>query len=104
LNKIIQNCLIRRNYDKRRCGAVMAFILGIGNPILGDDGIGFHAVQELAQRIKDNTIDIEDASTSGLIFAVGVEETETFTEEMTPKVREAVPQVVKLVWGEISKK
>lgn len=82
----------------------MAFILGIGNPILGDDGIGFHAVQELAQRIKDNTIDIEDASTSGLIFAVGVEETETFTEEMTPKVREAVPQVVKLVWGEISKK
>jgi len=153
---------------------VKTLILGIGNPILGDDGVGFHVAQELAKRITDDTIDIEDACTSGLnlldiipgydrviiidaikteegepgeiyrlrpedftrsvhlgaplhdlnfptvleigkklmpakmpheivIFAIEVEEIETFTEEMTPKVREAVPQVVKLVLGEIRK-
>jgi hydrogenase maturation protease len=154
---------------------VKTLVLGIGNPILGDDGVGFHVAQELAQRITDDAIDIEDASTSGLnlldiitgydrviiidaiqteggepgeiyrlrpedftrsvhpgtpmhdlnfptvlaigkrlmpaempreivIFAVEVEEIETFTEEMTAKVKEAVPKVVKLVLGEISKK
>ena len=149
-------------------------ILGIGNPILGDDGVGFHVAQELAKLITDDAVDIEDACTSGLnlldiitgyqrviiidaiqteegepgeiyrlrpedftrsvhlgsplhdlnfptvldigkklipgemprevvIFAIEVEEIETFTEEMTPKVQEAVPQVVKLVLGEIGK-
>jgi hydrogenase maturation protease len=154
---------------------VKTLVLGIGNPILGDDGVGFHVAQELAKLITDDAIDIEDASTSGLnlldiitgydkvviidaimteggepgeiyrlrpddftrsvhpgtpmhdlnfptvleigkrlmpaempreivIFAVEVEEIERFTEEMTPKVREAVPQVVQLVLGEIEKK
>jgi len=154
---------------------VKTLILGIGNPILGDDGVGFHVAQELARRVKDDAIDIEDACTGGLnlldlmagydkviiidaikteqgepgeiyklrpedfstsvhlasslhdvnfptvleignkfmpgempreivIFAIEVEEIETFTEEMTTKVQEAVPQVVKLVLGEIGKK
>jgi len=153
---------------------VNTLILGIGNPILGDDGVGFHVAQELAKLITDDAVDIEDACTSGLnlldiitgyqrviiidaiqteegepgeiyrlrpedftrsvhlgsplhdlnfptvldigkklipgemprevvIFAIEVEEIETFTEEMTPKVQEAVPQVVKLVLGEIGK-
>jgi hydrogenase maturation protease len=154
---------------------VKLLILGIGNPILGDDGVGFHVAQELARLITDDAIDIEDASTSGLnlldiimgydkvviidaikteggepgeiyrlrpeafiksvhlatsmhdlnlptvlevgnklmpeempreivIFAIEVEEIEKFTEEMTAKVKEAVPKVVKLVLGEIGKK
>jgi len=154
---------------------VKTLILGIGNPILGDDGVGFHVAHELTKLITDDTIDIEDACTSGLnlldiitgyqrviiidaiqteegkpgeiyrlrpedftrsvhlgsplhdlnfptvleigkklmpsempheivIFAIEVEEIETFTEEMTTKVQEAVPQVVKLVLGEIGKK
>ncbi|MDI6811790.1 MAG: hydrogenase maturation protease [archaeon] len=41
-------------------------VLGIGNPILGDDGVGFHVAQELAQVVKDDAIDIEDACTGGL--------------------------------------
>jgi hypothetical protein len=90
LNKIIQNCLIRRTYDKRRCGAVMTFIWGIRKTNFGNDGIRFRVVQELTQLIKDDTIDIE--------------ERETFTEEMIQKVRDAVPPGVKLVLGEISEK
>lgn len=149
-------------------------VLGIGNPILGDDGVGFHVAQELARLIKDDAVDVEDACTGGLnlldiitgydkviivdtiktedgepgeiyrlrpedfstsvhlssaphemnfptvleigrklmpgempreivIFAIEVEEIETFTDEMTPKVKEAVPQVVKLVLGELDK-
>jgi hydrogenase maturation protease len=47
---------------------VKTLVLGIGNPILGDDGIGFHIVQELAKLIKDDAVEVKDASTSGLIL------------------------------------
>jgi len=154
---------------------VNTLILGIGNPILGDDGVGFHVAKELERLIKDDTMDIGDASTGGLnlldiimgyekvviidaikteggepgeiyrlrpedfsksvhlatsmhdlnfptvieignklmpeempreivIFAIEVEEIEKFTEEMTTKVKEAVPKVVNLVLGEIGEK
>jgi hydrogenase maturation protease len=147
-------------------------VLGIGNPILGDDGIGFHVAQELANLIKDEAIDVKDASTSGLIlldiirgyekvviidaikteegepgeiyrlrpndffrtvhlatsvhdanlptvielgnklvpeempheiviFAIEVKEIETFTVEMTPQVKEAIPNVTNLVLDEL---
>jgi len=45
---------------------VRTLVLGIGNPILGDDGIGFHIVQELAKEIKDENIDVKDTSVNGL--------------------------------------
>jgi hydrogenase maturation protease len=41
-------------------------VLGIGNPILGDDGIGFYVAQELANKVKDKNIDVKDTSISGL--------------------------------------
>ena len=41
-------------------------VLGIGNPILGDDGVGFHIVQQLAKEIKDENIDVKDTSIDGL--------------------------------------
>ncbi len=41
-------------------------VLGIGNPILGDDGIGFHIAQELAKEINDENIDVKDTSVNGL--------------------------------------
>ncbi|TET41532.1 MAG: hydrogenase maturation protease [Dehalococcoidia bacterium] len=149
-------------------------VLGIGNPILGDDGVGFHVIQELLHKAADTSpdIDIKDASISGLsvldlivgydkvvlvdaiktdsgeagevyklrpedftstvhlttsahdtnlataikignefareqmpkeivIFAIEVEEVTRFTEEMTEKVRKAIPKVVNLVLGEV---
>ncbi len=41
-------------------------VLGIGNPLLGDDGVGFHIAQELARQIKDENIDVQDTSVDGL--------------------------------------
>ena len=41
-------------------------ILGIGNPIMGDDGVGFHIAQELANEIKDENIDVKDTGIDGL--------------------------------------
>jgi hydrogenase maturation protease len=146
--------------------------LGIGNPILGDDGVGFYVAQELANKVKDETIDVKDAGIGGLslldliagydkviivdaiktengeagqiyklkpedfintvhlttslhntnlataieigkklltekmpkeivIFAIEVEQVTKFTEEMTQKVKEAVPKAVNLVLEEI---
>jgi len=45
---------------------VRTLVLGIGNPILGDDGIGFHIAQELAKEIKDENIGVKDTSVNGL--------------------------------------
>ena len=147
-------------------------ILGIGNPILGDDGVGFHIARELARKIKDENIDIKDTSAYGLnllelivgydkvifidaimvldgqigeiyklrpenladtvqvatsmhqanlattleigrkilaeqmpkeivVFAVGIQEVTKITEEMTVKVKEAIPEVVNLILAEL---
>ena len=148
-------------------------VLGIGNPFLGDDGIGFDIAQELARVIKDENVDVKDASLPGLnllelivgydkaiiidaimtehgevgeiyrlkpenfvktvhptssahdvnlataieigrrslaeqmpaeiiVFAVEIREVTGFTEEMTTKVKEAVPRVVNLVLEEMA--
>jgi hydrogenase maturation protease len=149
---------------------VKTLVLGIGNPILGDDGVGFHITQELSNKTK--SVDIKYASTEGLnlldsivgydkaiivdaiktengvpgeiyrlqpqdfvgtvhfgtsahdtnfataieigkrflpeqmpkeivIFAIEVEEVTKFTEEMTEKVKKAVPRAVDLVLEQI---
>jgi len=148
-------------------------VLGIGNPLLGDDGVGFHIAQELARQIKDENIDVEDTSVDGLnlleliigydkviiidaimtkggkvgeiyklrsedlantvhfttsphnanlaiaievgrkilaeqmpeeivVFAVGIKQVPRFTEEMTEKVRAAIPRAVNLILQELS--
>lgn len=148
-------------------------VLGIGNPILGDDGVGFHIAQELANEIKDENIDVKDTSVDGLnllelivgydkviiidaimtedgevgeiyqlkpedigkpaqsiisahhlnlltaiklgkrlfpkkmpgaviVFAVGIQEVTEFTEEMTGKVKEAIPKAVNLILAEVA--
>jgi hydrogenase maturation protease len=148
-------------------------ILGIGNSILGDDGIGVRAAQELAVKISDENATVRDVGVDGLnlleiitgydrlividsivtengevgeiyrlkpeqiyapsgfsvsphhfnlattleigkrlmpgeipeeviVFAVDTEEATEVTEEMTDKVRQALPKVVRLVLEEIS--
>ncbi|MFX1243329.1 MAG: hydrogenase maturation protease, partial [Promethearchaeota archaeon] len=41
-------------------------ILGVGNQILGDDGVGVHVVNELKQHIRDPDITIDEAITGGM--------------------------------------
>jgi len=41
-------------------------ILGIGNQILGDDGVGIHVVNEVKKQIQDPNITIDEAITGGM--------------------------------------
>ena len=41
-------------------------VLGLGNPILGDDGVGFRVVQSLRDKVDSEGVTIIEASTSGL--------------------------------------
>jgi hydrogenase maturation protease len=42
-------------------------IVGLGNPILGDDGVGWKVAQEVKQHLgEDSTVDVECYSLSGL--------------------------------------
>jgi hydrogenase maturation protease len=41
-------------------------ILGVGNQILGDDGVGVHVANELKKRIQDPDITIDEAITGGM--------------------------------------
>jgi len=44
-------------------------VLGIGNPILGDDGIGIHIVRSLQTSLDSKEITFDEASASGLELA-----------------------------------
>ena len=41
-------------------------VLGVGNQILGDDGVGVHIANELKKHIKDPNITIDEAITGGM--------------------------------------
>lgn len=45
---------------------MMIIIVGIGNPILGDDGVGIHVLRELKGRDIDGGIVLEEAFTGGM--------------------------------------
>jgi hydrogenase maturation protease len=45
---------------------VKTLILGIGNPILGDDGVGVRVAEALTHRIGDGDIEVRAANTDGL--------------------------------------
>jgi hydrogenase maturation protease len=41
-------------------------VLGVGNPILRDDGVGIHAANLLKQFVNDPNITIDEATTGGM--------------------------------------
>jgi len=41
-------------------------VLGVGNPILQDDGVGLHVIEALRQRLNNPLVTIETASTGGM--------------------------------------
>ena len=41
-------------------------VLGVGNQILGDDGVGIHVTNEIKKRVTDPNITIDDAVTGGM--------------------------------------
>ncbi|MEJ2047740.1 MAG: hydrogenase maturation protease, partial [Dehalococcoidia bacterium] len=41
-------------------------ILGIGNSILGDDGVGIRVARQLDRLVKDKNIDVVEANVDGL--------------------------------------
>jgi hydrogenase maturation protease len=45
---------------------VKTLVLGIGNPILGDDGVGVRVAEALTHRIGDGDIEVRAANTDGL--------------------------------------
>ena len=45
---------------------VTTLIVGLGNPILGDDGIGWRVAQAVAQKLEDPEVEFEYLSLGGL--------------------------------------
>ena len=41
-------------------------VLGVGNPILRDDGVGVHVVKQLKQHVNDPNVTIDEALTGGM--------------------------------------
>lgn len=41
-------------------------ILGLGNPIRGDDGVGIRVAEELKKQIKDENVEVKEGSVGGL--------------------------------------
>jgi hydrogenase maturation protease len=51
-----------------RKGNSKTLILGLGNPILSDDGVGCHVAAALKDRLKGPEVDVLEASVAGLDF------------------------------------
>lgn len=49
-------------------GQIRTLILGLGNPILSDDGVGCQIAIALKDRLKEPEIDVLEASVAGLDF------------------------------------
>jgi hydrogenase maturation protease len=45
---------------------VRTIVVGVGNPILGDDGIGILVAKELRKKLKGSDVVVEEAYTGGL--------------------------------------
>ncbi|MFC1927886.1 hydrogenase maturation protease, partial [Chloroflexota bacterium] len=43
-----------------------ALVLGIGNPILSDDGVGIKVAREVEKNLNDPQITVSEASAAGL--------------------------------------
>ena len=41
-------------------------VLGIGNSLLADDGVGIHVAREVAARVEERNTDVRDVSVDGL--------------------------------------
>lgn len=53
-------------FEKDKSDSIL--ILGVGNYLMGDEGIGVHAVQELAKTALPENVDILDGGTGGLLL------------------------------------
>lgn len=47
---------------------IKTLILGLGNPILSDDGVGCHVAMALKERLQEPEVDVLEASIAGLDF------------------------------------
>lgn len=61
MNGFLVGCVIRRDRTM-----VRTIVVGIGNPILGDDAVGIHVVRELRMDPVGKDLVIEEAYTGGL--------------------------------------
>jgi hydrogenase maturation protease len=53
-------------FEKDKTNSIL--ILGVGNYLMGDEGVGVHLIQEMARRILPDNIDILDGGTGGLLL------------------------------------
>ena len=49
-----------------RGNIMKTIVLGVGNPILRDDGVGVHVIQQLKQQINDPNVTVDEALTGGM--------------------------------------
>lgn len=53
-------------FEKDKSNSIL--ILGVGNYLMGDEGIGVHAIQEMSKKELPDHIDILDGGTGGLLL------------------------------------
>jgi len=57
---------IYKKSDDENMEKTKTIVVGVGNKILGDDGVGIHVVNQLRKQAKNLDITLEEAATGGL--------------------------------------
>ena len=53
-------------FEKDKTASIL--IVGVGNYLMGDEGVGLHLIQEMALRTLPDNVDILDGGTGGLLL------------------------------------
>ena len=53
-------------FEKDKTGSIL--ILGVGNYLMGDEGVGVHLIQEMARRTLPDYVDILDGGSGGFLL------------------------------------
>jgi hydrogenase maturation protease len=56
----------QRKVDCKQSSQGRILILGLGNTILSDDGVGIHVAREIGKQLQDSNVIVKEASVGGL--------------------------------------
>jgi hydrogenase maturation protease len=65
LNRKLSKKIKKRNKEKTLMTSSPVLILGIGNYLMGDEGVGVHFINELREELEPGLADILDGGTAG---------------------------------------
>ncbi len=91
----------QRGGDEVSCSSCATLIIGLGNPLRGDDGVGVRLAQMLANRALPDGVEVLDGGTQGLGIVNLMEGRQRVILVDAAEIGRAPGEFVRFEWGEV---